>query len=205
MQFIGQNPEEPKKSFPAIEAGLYFHTLSDGTWGLSDVIDWLASSSQIVSLVVSTWTASIDGIDKLVATCTNNAINDLRFLTDFSFANRHIVPCEHLRSVVGDDRIRCWNSHAKFVVATGDVPTLILTSANLNKNKRLENFSVLCDPVLVEQYLDLVDRLFQLQNDGDGFMSSKEGRRDTKALLHTVSDDPMKDLNFDDVDLENLF
>lgn len=69
------------------------------------------------------------------------------------------------------------------MIALGAVPALILTSANLNKNKRLENFSILCDRKLVDQYLDLVDHLFQLQFAGDGFLSSKEGRRDTRALV----------------------
>lgn len=195
MHLIGTNPSPPAQSFPkTLEAGICFHSLSDGTWNLIDVIRWLVDVSDVDDLLISTWTASRDGVDGLLDVVRSSDVG-LRFLIDFSFRARQPDACAHLREAIGDDRIRVWNSHCKFIIGRGDtMSVLILTSANLNRNIRLENYSLLCVKTIVDQYVKLVDKLFQLQHAGDGFVSAGAGRSDTKKILFDESTDSMKDI-----------
>ena len=74
-----------------------------------------------------------------------------------------------------------WNSHAKFVlVLGGKIDVLYTTSANLNQNKRLENFTLFAGGDLPRQGEDL----WKLQRPGEGFEGgSFLGRDHTDEIL----------------------
>ena len=65
---------------------------------------------------------------------------------------------------------------------------LDLTSANLNRNARVENFSVFVGGNLPGEYLALVEDVFSRQGAGDGFTNPKQARPDTVAALGPVGE-----------------
>ena len=53
----------------------------------------------------------------------------------------------------------------------------------MNQNKRLENHTVVAGGVLPEQYLDMVEELFEIQASGAAFGSGqKTARRDMQTI-----------------------
>ena len=63
---------------------------------------------------------------------------------------------------------------------------LYLTSANLNKNARLENFTVFCGGPLPCEYMALVEEMFAMQSPGEAFNTPALARRQmAKAIKRT--------------------
>ena len=88
-----------------------------------------------------------------------------------------------MRALFGDGAIRIWSSHAKFSILTGGAfDVLYLTSANLNANRRLENFSLFAGGDLPGQYMALVTDMWAAQGDGEAFDSPKLARRQQKHV-----------------------
>ena len=134
--------------------------------------------------MVSTWTAAAADITKANRLAQENRILSARWLVDRSFISRKPEYCAMLRERFGDSAIRVWNAHAKFAVLTGGkVDILYLTSANLNPNRRLENYTIFAGGNLPREYISLVDDMFDHQPDGAGFDASATGLRDTRAVL----------------------
>ena len=50
-------------------------------------------------------------------------------------------------------------------------------SANLNRNKRIENFTLWADPTMVSEYVAMVDELWAAQGVSEGFDESWAVRR----------------------------
>jgi hypothetical protein len=100
-------------------------------------------------------------------------IGSARWIVDRSFQNRQPELCNTLRARFGDDAIRVQRVHCKFALiedVAGGVT--IQTSANLNRNMRIENVSVSSCPVFYEAYSGLVADIFETQMPSVGFEAS---------------------------------
>ena len=160
--------------------------VTDGTWSLIDAILHLQGRSNAKKLAIATWTAAKSNIEQArrlerLSGC------QIRFLVDRSFQTRQPGYCQFLRDTFGDEVIRVWSSHAKFVLfLDGDFDILLTSSANLNQNKRVENYLCLAEhpggPVVAD-YLRLVEGLFLQQASATGSAQSKQGREDTAMLF----------------------
>ena len=172
--------------FHNLQVGETRHGLSDGTWSLVDALVYGAKAQQKAErsqLVLSTWTAAGADSRQLIALIKSDWLKTIRLMVDCSFQTRQPKVCELVRQIYGDDSIRVWNCHAKFAVFTGGaMDMLLLTSANLNKNKRIENFTVIADSGAASQYLKMVDDLFVMQTSGQGFVDARTGRQHTRKL-----------------------
>ena len=182
---VGVRGETVSDVFTGIAEGLNFHGLSDGRWSLIDAIFAILREVGPVNLLtISTWTAARKSIEDADRLLKSEKIKDIRFLVDRSFLSRQPKYCNKLISTFGEESIRAWNNHAKFVIFEGGLfDVLYLTSANLNKNSRIENYSLFCGGDLIPAYGKLVDEIFALQGAGEFFGSPKAGRRDTKKLI----------------------
>ena len=56
----------------------------------------------------------------------------------------------------------------------------------MNQNKRLENHTVVAGGVLPEQYLDMVEELFDIQASGAAFGSGCQGVRTARRDMETI-------------------
>ena len=145
MEFVGRKSWHPKRQFAELQDGDSVHGMSDGSWSFTDALLALADRTGSCHLVVSTWTAAAADIKRAHKLLDDGIFESVRFLVDRSFLTRQPRYCELLRATFGDESIRVWSAHAKFALLMGgEFDVLYLTSANLNKNKRLENFSVFC-------------------------------------------------------------
>ena len=70
------------------------------------------------------------------------------------------------------------------VVSGGKWDLLYLTSANLNANKRLENYSIFVGGALPQEYLSMVREVFERQKPGEAWgVGARRCRADTDAVL----------------------
>jgi hypothetical protein len=91
-------------------------------------------------------------------------IRGARFLFDQSFINRDPGTVLAARAHFGPDCIRVALTHAKFAIITADDWKIVLrTSANLNLNKRFEDFTIGHNPNLHAFLLNLYDDFFDRQ------------------------------------------
>lgn len=100
--------------------------------------------------LISTWTAGNADLSILLE---EERLTELRFVIDFSFPQRQPDYCAAMRDKFGDKSIRLTKVHAKFVTLRSErADVCIRTSANLNYNRRLEQFEItegaeMCDYV----------------------------------------------------------
>lgn len=167
--------------------GASAHGISDGSWSLIQAIRGLLDRTGPADLVVATWTAAHADIAEAEKFLEDGRVRSMRMIVDRSFQNRQPAYCEAARAAFGDAAIRVAATHAKFVLVLGGerdfADVLLLTSANLNKNPRLENYSVFAGGALVEQYAAMVERLFGLQAPGQGFRDSSVARPHTWEMF----------------------
>jgi hypothetical protein len=120
--------------------------------------------------VVSTWTAAAAEIDFAHALLADGRLLSLRFVVDFSFPRRQPEYCAALRERFGDAAIRITKNHAKFCLIENDGWSLVIrTSANLNRNRRLENFEISDDPGMAAYVREVCDELFGSHEPGAQF------------------------------------
>ena len=181
---IARRSSSPGVAFRQVGPGVHVHGITDGTWSVADAVLALLRMTGPAHCVISTWTAGNADIKRADRMLKARELLSLRMLVDRSFLNRQPEYCAQARERFGDDAIRVWAAHAKFVILHGgEWDVLYLTSANFNANPRLENFSVYADQALVEEYLALVQTLYDGQAPGEGFRVKDAGRTGTKQAL----------------------
>ena len=184
MTFLGRNVI-PAQLTDGLEPGVVRHGLSDGSWSL---IDLLSRLSRVVGeksrLDLAIWTASGADASQLHRLLESGRLSDVRMMVDRSFASRQPKSCEKLVAMWGHDALRVWSSHAKFAVFSGgDIECLVMFSANLNQNRRIENFTVWCDADMVREYRAMVEELWERQPAGAAFLEPRRARHDTRDIL----------------------
>jgi len=182
---VAEDIRTPRAAFRNLEANTGILGITNGSWDKIDALAELLLISGPSKVAISTWTAAGAHIQQAQRMIHSRLITDLRLMVDRSFLSRQPEYCATARLVFGDESIRVWNSHAKFIVLEPrDGPNIVyLTSANLNQNKRIENFQLFCSDRIANEYLALVDRIFDLQSSGEGFRSTTSGRRHTNLLF----------------------
>ena len=173
LEFSGRNVRA-SDLVADIRDGEVRHGLSDGRWGLIDLLRQCAirtGTSAEVALAV--WTAADGQAGEFLSFCRGRRVARIRLCVDRSFVSRKPEACAKVVEMYGADAVRTWQCHAKFAVFTGgDVDLLVLTSANLNRNRRIENFSVHASAGLAAEYLAMVDDLWR--GDGSRYATAAE-------------------------------
>lgn len=166
-----------------LRPGYAAHGIGDGSWSLIQAIRGVLERTGPANLVVATWTANRADIAEAHQFLSDGRVRDLRLIVDRSFATRQPAYCAAARERFGDDAIRVASVHCKFtLVLDGEFDVLLLTSANLNRNRRMENYSVFAGGDLPREYARMVDALFGAQESGEGFDRPACARRHTDAM-----------------------
>lgn len=146
---------------------------TSGEFSIIDVVKAIVGRMDSPRLVLSTWTAAGADMKHVHDMIEGGGVAAARWIVDRSFQNRQPELCGVLRSRFGDDAIRVQRVHCKFVMFEDEKrKILVQTSANLNKNMRIENVSVSPCPVLFGAYAGLVEDIFGTQVPGSGFEAS---------------------------------
>ena len=143
---------------------------TSGQFSLIDALDAIARQMRSPAVVLSTWTAAQAEITHVEDWIAANTISAARWIVDRSFQNRQPKLCDLLRAKFGDDAIRVQRVHCKFALLDdGHTRISVQTSANLNRNMRIENLCVSRCPVFFDAYSALVADIFRTQMPGVGF------------------------------------
>ena len=117
--------------------------LSKGAIGFGDVVRYLLTVSGPADVLVTSWAIGAKEITAFRALVTDGAIRTLRLLVDASFVQRQPAYTASLRASFGPDCVRLATCHAKIAtVVNARWAFAVLSSANLNENRRLEFFQV---------------------------------------------------------------
>lgn len=164
--------------------------LTTGQFSSVDWIDALLDYTGEASAVIATWTAAVADMEKVEEWLGRSRLLNCLWIVDRSFPNRQPRICDLFREKFGDDSIRVFSTHAKFSMIFNDDGWRIvsLTSANLNKNMRVEFFHAADDPVLFEQFDSMVGEVFRAQAPGQGFESEVGKATAFKALKRLGSE-----------------
>ena len=192
VEFVARNTGHPSVAWPDLGPGDSVHGLTDGRWSMIDALEELVGRATndgkdgTCGLVIATWTAADADIDRARRLLEDGRIGWARWLLDHSFPRRKPGYCQHLRERFGDEAIRVWRCHAKFAVIQApraENSHLYLTSANLNPNLRVENFTILRSGPVIDEYLEMVSEAFERQNPGQGFSRCADAKRLNRELL----------------------
>ena len=140
-----------------IYEGMEIYGLSKGQFSIINIIGNILRQTGKADVIISTWTAANAEIKKAEQFLKNGNINKLHFIVDRSFPTRQPKYFKMLSDTFGDI-VSLTNSHAKFVIIKNDKWNIVVrTSMNLNENKRMENFEISDDKVLVDYLLMICD------------------------------------------------
>lgn len=125
-----------------IEKGMRRFGFTAGQFSMSDLIQHILICTGPADLYISTWAASSEGIKKAFEFLDNGMLRNIRFMIDTGAKQYRDDQFGKLLDKFGDC-IRTTRIHAKFFVIRNDKWDIVVrTSANLNKNLRLENFEI---------------------------------------------------------------
>ena len=163
-KFLGRNIAV-RRLCENLQSGDVRHGLSDGNWSLIDLLDGLADAcGPDANLDLAIWTASGEHGRNLHRLLESGKIANLSLMVDRSFVSRKPDVCKKVVDLFGADNLRVWQSHAKFAIFHGGkVECLAMFSANLNRNTRVENFTVWADAGMVKEYRKIVAELWASQ------------------------------------------
>lgn len=183
LRFLSRNLQRPSR-FAELRAGDNIHTLTDGEWSLLDGVKQLLRAVGPSHFLCATWTLGYLDMVAVRKMLERGEVLSVRFMVDRSFKSRHPGYCLQLLHDFTAADVRVWSSHAKFVCLTGGAfDVIVLTTANLNKNKRIENFSVCADRELTAAYIGIADDIWRAQGDMDGFDNPADVRRMQDAVM----------------------
>lgn len=142
-----------------ITKGVELFGFTKGQFSLIDIIlHALDTTGPDTKGLISTWTAGNADLSILL---DEKRLTELRFIIDFSFPQRQPDYCAALREKFGDAAIRLTKVHAKFVtLRSKDWNVCIRTSANLNLNRRLEQFEITEGVEMCDYVDEVVEEIF---------------------------------------------
>lgn len=125
-----------------IKKGMRRFGFTAGQFSMSDLIEYILLQTGPADLYISTWAASSDGLKKTFEFLNNKMLRNVRFMIDTGAKQYRDNQFGILLDKFGDC-IRTTRIHAKFFVIRNEKFDIVVrTSANLNKNLRLENFEI---------------------------------------------------------------
>ena len=207
------------RAIGTIEPGFRMELVNRGQFSLIDVIRVLIEQTGPAYLTVSTWTIGRAEVAAIAWLLDSGYLLDLRVLMmNRAFKTMHRQwsrdggKDDHYRALertFGTERIIQCKSHAKFVLIVNDEWSIaIRTSANFNRNIRLEQFSIDDDASMTAFYAGIVKSwagtvapgFAPSASDIDRPFQRLDAFDDVRALPPSTSDD----LDFDDLDFEGL-
>lgn len=150
------------------DAAWYEFWRTTGDFSLLDLILVLLDTAGPSEVTVETWSAGLYDMEVLNRFIATDLITSFRLVLDVSFRNNRgnnatdgTSYAAVLEDVFGLDAIRTTRTHAKNVIVRGgEHDFAVLSSANLNENKRAEWFTVTNDPGMVQFASRVADELF---------------------------------------------
>lgn len=178
---IPENPRfiknsTPKDIFPELKKGYSAFGMNNGSFSFGDVIEHVLSKTDSAHALISSWVASQAASEKVVEFLDNRRLISARFLLDRMFTETRRPVYNFIVRKFGVNAVRTSRVHTKFcVLYNEDWFFVIETSANLNKNLRLESFRVTEDEKYCMFFKDMFDNFFNVISPKEnGLLSSAQ-------------------------------
>lgn len=143
LRRAGLTATDARSAFGKLTRGGRVVCLSKGAVSLADTVAYVLATSGPADLTLATWTIGAREIATFRQLLDGGAVRSLRLLVDASFPHRNAAYAAQLRATFGPDCLRLAICHAKIAtVINGRWAFVVLSSANLNRNSRLEFFQV---------------------------------------------------------------
>lgn len=153
----------PEDIFPDFKKGYSAFGMNNGSFSFGDVIEYVLNHTGPAHAMISSWVASQAASEKVVDWLGNRRILSARFLLDRMFTETRRKVYDFIVRKFGLDSIRTSRIHTKFcVLHNEDWFVVIETSANLNKNTRLEIFRITEDKAFCMFFKEMFDNFFNI-------------------------------------------
>lgn len=164
----------PKDIIGNITKGCEIFGLTKGQISLIEIVEYVLSFTGPSNVVVWTWTASKRSIEKIKTFSRSGMIKDLKFVIDPSFKARKPEFCDDLVEKFGQECVRTFRNHAKFIlIGNDDWNMVIRTSMNLNQNPRLEYIEISDCDVMYNFMNDIAMEVFKKIPVGNTFVRTE--------------------------------
>ena len=153
----------PQEMFPGFQKGYSAFGMNNGSFSFGDVITHVLEQIGPAHALISTWIASQAATTKVCHFMEDNRFLSVKFLVDRMFSESRKPVYDYIVKNFGLDAIRTSRNHAKFcILYNDDYSVVIETSANLNKNTRLETFRITEDDQFCLFFRNIFDEFFNI-------------------------------------------
>jgi len=153
--------ENAKEFIGQLEAGMDLLGVTKGDFSFIHAIAAVSDQTGPGTLDLCCWTTGTDDTAELVRLADENRFVRCRFLLDLSLQRREPALLAAIRRRWGNDAVALSRVHAKFALfGTSTWKLVLLTSANLNDNRRIELFQLADDATLFGFFTDIMDQIF---------------------------------------------
>lgn len=143
LRRAGLTAPTAREAFGRLVHGGRVVCLSKGAVSLAECVGYVLETTGAADLVLATWTIGAREITTFRDLVAGGSVRSLRLLVDASFPARNAAYAAQLRASFGADCIRLAICHAKVATVVNDRwAVVVLSSANLNRNSRLEFFQI---------------------------------------------------------------
>ena len=151
----------PQEMFPNFKKGYSVFGMNNGSFSFGDVVEHFLNQIGPAHCLISTWVASQAATTKVCHFLDDNRFLSVRFLVDRMFSESRKPVYDYIVKNFGVDSIRTSRNHVKFCVLYNEKFNVVIeTSANLNKNTRLESFRITEDEQFCQFFRNIFDDFF---------------------------------------------
>lgn len=141
--------------------------LTDGSFSLIDILREILTKTGPADVVSATWSAGIKDLTNVEWMLTSHLIRSFRLVLDRTYPRmrrKYVAPIDEL---FPPEVIRTSDIHAKFLlVGNEEWSVTVLSSMNLNANRRVESFQIIDNPEVYEVFHSFVEDLFKDKAEG---------------------------------------
>jgi hypothetical protein len=156
--------QSAREAIAGLDRKTELYGFTKGQFSLLDLIVAVLDLTGPVHLTLSTWTAALAEIGVLVDLLQRGSITGTRWLIDFSLARRDPAVTASLMEKFGKENVRVCQNHSKFAIFQNAKWAIVCRSSmNLNKNPRMEDFTIAHDPKLAKFLNSILDDIWSKQ------------------------------------------
>lgn len=153
----------PAETFPNFKKGYSAFGMNNGSFSFGDVISHVLGEIGPAHALISTWVASQAATTKVCQFLNDGRFLSVRFLVDRMFSESRKPVYDYIVKNFGLNAIRTSRCHTKFCILYNDEYSVVIeTSANLNKNVRLESFRITEDEAFCGFFRNMFDDFFNV-------------------------------------------
>jgi hypothetical protein len=133
-----------KETIGEIKKDMHLYCFSDGQFSLVAILGYILNKIGKSNVWIATWTIGLDSIGALRILKETGKIDTIKILLDRSYDSRNKIYSKELKKAISEQNIYTISNHAKIMVIYNENWNIsLITSMNLNKNKRLEFIEII--------------------------------------------------------------